>query len=61
MFWLDTVVGLLEGWWLFEDGLERALVDEEHWERRMKAASFEGVSWSDGAAPEVVNSYAFLQ
>lgn len=52
MFWLDIVVGLLEGWWLFEDGREHALVDEKHWERRMKAAGFEEVSWSDGATPE---------
>ncbi|KAL8727819.1 MAG: hypothetical protein Q9166_005811 [cf. Caloplaca sp. 2 TL-2023] len=52
MFWLDIVVGLLEGWWLFEDGREHALVDEKHWERRMKAAGYGEVSWSDGATPE---------
>ncbi|KAK9775631.1 hypothetical protein SCAR479_07738 [Seiridium cardinale] len=53
MFWLDIVFGLLEGWWLFEDGrCDHALVDERHWERRMKAAGFEAVSWSDGATPE---------
>lgn len=52
MFWLDIVVGLLEGWWLFEDGREHALVDETHWERRMKKAGFQEVSWSDGATPE---------
>jgi len=52
MFWLDIVVGLLEGWWLFEDGRKHALVDEKHWERKMKAAGFKEVSWSDGATPE---------
>nr|APX43976.1 polyketide synthase [Pestalotiopsis microspora] len=52
MFWLDIVVGLLEGWWLFVDGREHALVDERHWERRMKGAGFEHVSWSDGTTPE---------
>lgn len=52
MFWLDIVVGLLEGWWLFEDGREHALVDETHWERRMKNAGFKEVSWSDGETPE---------
>jgi SAM-dependent methyltransferase len=52
MFWLDIVVGLFEGWWLFEDGREHALVDHKHWERRMKAAGFKEVSWSDGATPE---------
>lgn len=52
MYWLDIVVGLLEGWWLFEDGREHALVNERHWERRMKAAGFREVAWSDGATPE---------
>ncbi|KAL2207821.1 putative Phthiocerol synthesis polyketide synthase type I PpsA [Sarocladium strictum] len=52
MFWLDIVVGLFEGWWLFNDGREHALVDEKHWERRMKGAGFEEVAWSDGATPE---------
>ena len=52
MFWLDIVVGLFEGWWLFEDGREHALVDEKHWERSMKAVGFQEVSWSDGATPE---------
>jgi malonyl CoA-acyl carrier protein transacylase/acyl carrier protein/SAM-dependent methyltransferase len=52
MFCLDIVVGLFEGWWLFEDGREHALVDEKHWERRMKAVGFKEVSWSDGATPE---------
>lgn len=52
MFWLDLVVGLLEGWWLFEDGREHALVDEMHWQRRMKKAGFGEVAWSDGSTPE---------
>ncbi|KAL2015753.1 hypothetical protein VTK56DRAFT_4881 [Thermocarpiscus australiensis] len=52
MYWLDIVVGLFEGWWLFEDGREHALVDERHWERRMKRAGFGDVAWSDGASPE---------
>ncbi|KAF2275385.1 putative polyketide synthase [Westerdykella ornata] len=52
MFWLDIVVGLFEGWWLFEDGRTHALVNEKHWERVMKAAGFKEVLWTDGAAPE---------
>ncbi|KAI0553005.1 BcPKS19, polyketide synthase [Xylaria curta] len=52
MFWLDIVVGLFEGWWLFEDGRSHALVDEKHWERVMKKAGFGEVLWSDGATPE---------
>ncbi|VUC28732.1 unnamed protein product [Clonostachys rosea] len=52
MYWLDIVVGLFEGWWLFEDGRQHALIDEKDWERRMKAAGFGEVSWSEGATPE---------
>lgn len=52
MFWLDMVVGLLEGWWLFEDGREHALVNEKYWEGVMKRAGFEAVDWSDGVSPE---------
>ncbi|KAI1127777.1 BcPKS19, polyketide synthase [Nemania abortiva] len=52
MFWLDIVVGLFEGWWLFEDGRSHALVDEKHWERAMKKAGFGEVLWSDGDTPE---------
>ena len=52
MFWLDIVVGLFEGWWLFEDGRSHALVDEKHWERALKASGFGQVLCSDGATPE---------
>lgn len=52
MFWLDIVVGLFEGWWLFEDGRSHALVSETHWERVMKEAGFKQVSWTDGDMPE---------
>lgn len=52
MYWLDIVVGLFEGWWLFEDGRQHALVDERHWEKTMKQAGFGSVSWSDGKCPE---------
>uniref|UniRef100_A0AAU8H3S3 G12668 n=1 Tax=Sporormiella sp. TaxID=2012087 RepID=A0AAU8H3S3_9PLEO len=52
MFWLDIVVGLLEGWWLFDDGRSHALVDEEHWGRALKKSGFSEVLWSDGVSPE---------
>ncbi|KAI1110470.1 BcPKS19, polyketide synthase [Nemania sp. NC0429] len=52
MFWLDICVGLLEGWWHFQDDREHALVNEWHWQRVMKAAGFGEVAWSDGASPE---------
>ncbi|KAE8555850.1 hypothetical protein EYB25_000548 [Talaromyces marneffei] len=34
MFWLDIVVGLFEGWWLFEDNRTHALVNENIVKRR---------------------------
>lgn len=52
MFWLDIVVGLFEGWWLFEDSRTHALVDEKHWEKDMKAAGFKEVLWTDGESLE---------
>ncbi|KAH7136177.1 beta-ketoacyl synthase domain-containing protein [Dendryphion nanum] len=52
MFWLDIVVGLFEGWWLFADGRTHALIDETRWAPLMKAAGFQGVAWSDGKTPE---------
>ncbi|KAI8631474.1 S-adenosyl-L-methionine-dependent methyltransferase [Xylariaceae sp. FL1651] len=50
--WLDIVVGLFDGWWLFEDGRTYALIDEKQWEERMKRAGFKEVLWTDGDAPE---------
>ncbi|KAF2230777.1 hypothetical protein EV356DRAFT_579785 [Viridothelium virens] len=52
IFWLDIVFGQFEGWWSFDDGREHALSDEKHWERKMLAAGFSEVSWSEGAVPE---------
>jgi SAM-dependent methyltransferase len=52
MFWLDIVVGLFEGWWLFEDGRSHALVNEKHWEILMKEVGFKEVLWTDGSSPE---------
>jgi acyl transferase domain-containing protein/SAM-dependent methyltransferase/acyl carrier protein len=52
MFWLDVVVGLFEGWWLFEDGRTHALIDELKWQSLMKKAGFQSVLWSDGNTPE---------
>ncbi|EHK97154.1 putative Phthiocerol synthesis polyketide synthase type I PpsA [Glarea lozoyensis 74030] len=52
VFFFDIIVGLLEGWWLFADGREHALIDEKQWERKMKTAGFGAVAWSEGAAPE---------
>ena len=52
LFWFDLVFGLLEGWWLFEDGRKHALADERLWERCLNAAGFEWVDWTDSTSQE---------
>lgn len=49
---IDIVFGLLEGWWLFDDGREHAIVPAEHWERDLHTAGFGHVDWTDGDVPE---------
>ena len=49
---VDLVFGLLEGWWLFDDGRKHAVVTAEHWERELHAAGFGHVDWTDGSLPE---------
>ncbi|KAI0379432.1 hypothetical protein F5Y04DRAFT_290317 [Hypomontagnella monticulosa] len=50
--WFDLVFGLLEGWWLFNDGRKYVLADEHRWERVLREAGFQHVDWSDDANPE---------
>jgi acetyl esterase/lipase/acyl carrier protein len=50
--WFDLVFGLLEGWWLFDDGRQHALADEHQWNRALRSAGFHNVDWSDDAEPE---------
>ncbi|KAG6026762.1 Type I Iterative PKS [Claviceps citrina] len=52
MFWLDVAVGLLEGWWRFNDGRTHAIAHESVWERDMLRAGFRAVDWTDGEEPE---------
>lgn len=52
MFWFDLVFGLLEGWWLFEDGRTHVLADTDFWEKSLKDAGYSGVGFSDGDTEE---------
>lgn len=52
LYWFDLVYGLLEGWWLFDDGRVHALADEKFWEKILKNAGFEEVKWTDGDSAE---------
>lgn len=52
LYWFDLVFGLLEGWWLFNDGREHVLADEHRWGKCLQAAGFNWVDWSSGDSPE---------
>lgn len=52
LFWFDLVFGLLEGWWLFNDGRKHVLAHEERWERCLHDAGFQWVDWSNSPSEE---------
>ncbi|KAE8310243.1 hypothetical protein BDV41DRAFT_590517 [Aspergillus transmontanensis] len=50
--WYDLVMGLLHGWWLFDDGRKYALQSPWAWERAMRDVGFAHVDWSESASRE---------
>ncbi|GKZ85517.1 type I Iterative Polyketide synthase (PKS) [Aspergillus niger] len=50
--WYDLVWGLLDGWWLFDDGRDYALQSPWAWERAMRDSGFAHVDWSECASRE---------
>lgn len=52
LLWVDLVFGLVEGWWLFDDGRQHALACPELWEKTLHDANFGLVSWTNGKSPE---------
>ena len=50
--WVDIIFGLLEGWWLFDDGRQHALSHQSHWERELHNVGYGHVDWTDGQLPE---------
>ncbi|KUL81855.1 hypothetical protein ZTR_09738 [Talaromyces verruculosus] len=52
IFWFDLVFGLLEGWWLFDDGRKHALASEHVWKDTLSQSGFQCVDWSWNASPE---------
>ncbi|KAB5575475.1 hypothetical protein GE09DRAFT_1200074 [Coniochaeta sp. 2T2.1] len=52
MYWFDLVFGLLEGWWLFDDGRPYVLANPEFWEKSMRSSGFNHVSWTGGFTRE---------
>jgi nucleoside-diphosphate-sugar epimerase/acyl carrier protein/ubiquinone/menaquinone biosynthesis C-methylase UbiE len=60
IYWVDVIFGLLEGWWLFDDGRKHAIAHESRWESDMKSVGFDHVDWSDGQQPETVIQRVFI-
>ncbi|KAL8713852.1 MAG: hypothetical protein Q9220_001997 [cf. Caloplaca sp. 1 TL-2023] len=50
--WYDLVFGLLDGWWLFEDGREHAIADVQFWDQSLHEAGFKEVYWTGGGGPD---------
>ena len=50
--WIDLVFGLIEGWWLFEDGRRHALVPPTVWEDVLQQSGYGHVDWTEGKLPE---------
>ncbi|RAH41341.1 ketoacyl-synt-domain-containing protein [Aspergillus brunneoviolaceus CBS 621.78] len=53
LVWIDMIFGLLEGWWLFDDGRRHAVADPVRWETALHAAGYGQVNWTNGNCPEV--------
>lgn len=47
LFWFDLVFGLLEGWWLFDDGRKHALASEHLWEKTLLQSGYKWVDWAE--------------
>ncbi|OKL64463.1 hypothetical protein UA08_00993 [Talaromyces atroroseus] len=52
LFWFDLVFGLLEGWWLFNDGRKHALASESFWKESLLHAGYGHVDWTQSNSKE---------
>lgn len=52
LFWFDLVFGMLEGWWLFNDGRKHVLANEGLWEQTLHKAGFSWVDWTEDGSEE---------
>ena len=50
--WIDLIFGLVEGWWLFDDGRRHALASPSVWQETLQAAGYGHVDWTEGNRPE---------
>ncbi|KAG8413980.1 putative secondary metabolism biosynthetic enzyme [Metarhizium acridum] len=54
-YWLDLVFGLLDGWWLFEDGRKHCTVNGTSWKTNLQASGFSDVLWTEAEGIEKPN------
>ena len=52
LYWIDMIFGILEGWWLFDDGRRHAISHQSRWERELQSVGYGHVDWTDGNRPE---------
>ena len=52
LYWVDMILGILEGWWLFDDGRKHAIAHESCREQELHTAGYGHVDWTDGSSPE---------
>ncbi|EFE42799.1 PKS-like enzyme, putative [Trichophyton verrucosum HKI 0517] len=52
LYWVDVVFGVLEGWWLYNDGRKHVVAHQSIWEKSMHLAGYGHVDWTTGARPE---------
>ncbi|KAF3483339.1 polyketide synthase [Arthroderma uncinatum] len=52
LYWVDLVFGVLEGWWLYDDGRKHVVAHQSIWERSMLSAGYGHVDWTEGNRPE---------
>jgi acyl transferase domain-containing protein/thioester reductase-like protein/SAM-dependent methyltransferase/acyl carrier protein len=50
--WVEFTFGLIEGWWLFEDGRKHALSPATYWEKVLRSVGYGHVDWTEGKRPE---------
>ena len=60
LYWVDMIFGVLEGWWLFNDGRTHAIAHESVWDRELQGAGYGHVDWTGGSAPETKVQRVFI-
>ncbi|KAJ5864578.1 Polyketide synthase [Penicillium soppii] len=60
IYWVDMIFGLLEGWWLFDDGRRHAIAHQSRWRNDLHSVGYSHIDWTDGIHPETTIQRVFL-